>query len=231
MKHQLSTNSNSILNAGTFIANKMNKPDVSPYLAHFTSQKFPKGYKSNNNPTNQFKYMSAEKRLISILQGKKILSSQVPWVGNHKAVCLTECPWTSLITHTKQYSSYGVGFKKEFVFAKGGGPVYYVRADMFNNQKWDQSVLPFVTPFWPEYVPAALKTTVSMTKCDYTHEREWRVADDLGFEYDDIEFVVLPDYKAMAQFPKQLKDDIGRDKFLLMENYKKIEELWPVHKL
>ena len=27
------------------------------------------------------------------------------------------------------------------------------------------------------------------------------------------------------------KDDIGRDKFLLMENYKKIEELWPVHKL
>lgn len=231
MKHQLSTNSNSILNAGTFIANKMNKPDVSPYLAHFTSQKFPKGYKSNNNPTNLFKYMSAEKRLISILQGKKILSSQVPWVGNHKAVCLTECPWTSLITHTKQYSSYGVGFKKEFVFAKGGGPVYYVRADMFNNQKWDQSVLPFVTPFWPEYVPATLKTTVSMTKCDYTHEREWRVADDLGFEYDDIEFVVLPDYKAMAQFPKQLKDDIGRDKFLLMENYKKIEELWPVHKL
>ena len=209
----------------------MNRPDVSPYLAHFTSQKFPKGYKSKDNPTNQFMYSTPEKRLISILTGKRILASQVPWVGNHKAVCLTECPWTSLITHTQQYSSYGIGFKKEFVFSKGGGPVYYVRADMFNNQKWDPTVLPFVTPFWPEYVPVALKATIKMTKCDYTHEREWRVAGDLDFGYNDIAFVVLPDYMAMARFPKQLKDGIGRDKFLLMENYKKIEELWPVHKL
>ena len=193
----------------------MNRPDVSPYLAHFTSQKFPKGYKNKENPTNKFMYSTPEKRLISILTGKKIFASQVPWVGNHKAVCLTECPWTSLITHTEQYSSYGIGFKKEFVFSKGGGPVYYVRADMFNNQKWDPTVLP----------------TAKITKCDYTHEREWRVAADLDFEYSDIDFVVLPDYEAMARFPKQLKDDIGRGKFLLMENYKKIEELWPVHKL
>ena len=209
----------------------MNRPDASPYLAHFTSNKFPKGFKSKDNPTNDFKFVSAEKRLTSILQTKKILASQVPWVGNHKAVCLTECPWTSLVTHTQQYSSFGIGFTKEFVFSKGGGPVYYVRADMFKKQQWDDSVLPFVTPFWPDYVPAALKPVVSMKKCDYTHEREWRVANDLEFDYSDIAFVVLPDYLAMARFPKQLKDDIGRDKFLLMENYKKIEELWPVHKL
>lgn len=209
----------------------MNRPDISPYLAHFTSSKYPKGFKSDDNPTNSFKYFSAEKRLISILNGKKILASQVPWVGNHRAVCLTECPWTSLITHTLQYSSYGIGFKKEFVFSQGGGPVYYVRADMFKNQTWNPSVLPFVTPFWPSYAPSSLKAVVKMTKCDYTHEREWRVAGDLSFDYSDIEFVILPDYQAMAKFPKQLKDDIGRDKFLLMENYKKIEELWPVHKL
>ena len=53
----------------------------------------------------------------------------------------------------------------------------------------------------------------------------------MDFEYSDIDFEVLPDYMAMVRFPKQLKDDLGRDKFLLMENYKKIEELWPVHKL
>lgn len=35
----------------------------------------------------------------------------------------------------------------------------------------------------------------------------------------------------MAQFPKELKDAIGRDKFLLMDNYTKIETLWPVHRL
>lgn len=209
----------------------MSRPDVSPYLAHFTSRKYPKGYNNPDNPTNAFMYSSAEMRLISILEGKKILASQVPWVGNHRAVCLTECPWTSLITHTQQYSSYGVGFKKDFVFSKGGGPVFYVRADMFSKQKWDDAVLPFVTPFWPEYVPASLKSSVKIKKCDYTHEREWRVAGDLEFQYEDIAFVVLPDYEAMARFPRALKDAIGRDKFLLMENYTKIEELWPVHKL
>lgn len=209
----------------------MNRPDVSPFLAHFTSQKYPKGYLNKDNPTNQYKFYSSEKRLINILESKTIIASQVPWVGNHKAVCLTECPWTSLITHTQQYSSYGIGFKKEFIFSKGGGPVYYVRADMYNNQTWDSSVLPFVTPFWPEYVPTSMKATVAIKKCDYTHEREWRIANDLNFEYSDIEFIVLPDYEAMARFPRELKDNIGRDKFLLMDNYKKIEELWPVHKI
>ena len=34
----------------------------------------------------------------------------------------------------------------------------------------------------------------------------------------------------MAQFPKEFKDAIGRKKFILVENYKYIETLWPVHK-
>lgn len=67
--------------------------------------------------------------------------------------------------------------------------------------------------------------------CDYTHEREWRVPHDLPFEYSDIAFIVLEDYEAMAKFPKELKDEIGREKFVLLDNYKKIEELWPVHKM
>jgi len=35
----------------------------------------------------------------------------------------------------------------------------------------------------------------------------------------------------MAAFPKELKNSIGREKFIIMDNYKKIEELWPVHLL
>ena len=34
----------------------------------------------------------------------------------------------------------------------------------------------------------------------------------------------------MAQFPKEFKDAIGRDKFILVDDYKNIERLWPVHK-
>lgn len=210
----------------------MNRPDISHYLAHFTSSKFPKGYKDATNPTNQFMRYGAEKRLINMLNERTIYASQLPWVGNQKAVCLTECPWTSLVGHTVQYSSFGVGFSKSFIFSKGGGPAFYVRADRFNNQHWDQSLLPFVTPFWPDYRPKDLEPDIRIKKCDYSHEREWRIANEnLSFEYSDIAFVVLPDYAAMARFPKELKDSIGRDKFLLMENYKKIEELWPIHNM
>lgn len=209
----------------------MNRPDISLFLAHFTSNKFPKGHKDADNPTNAYKYFNAEKRLINILKEKRIFASQMPWIGKHNAVCFTECPWTSLVTHTKQYSSYGVGFTKDFIFNNGGGPVYYVRADVFNSQKWDENVIPYVTPFWPSYATKGIKPLGETCFCDYTHEREWRITHDLNFEYEDIQFIVLPDYTAMAKFPKELKDKIGREKFILMNNYKIIEKLWPVHKL
>jgi hypothetical protein len=33
----------------------------------------------------------------------------------------------------------------------------------------------------------------------------------------------------MAKFPGPLKDAIGRKNFILMDMYRKIEELWPTH--
>lgn len=208
----------------------MSRPDVSFYLAHFTSNKYPKGYKDKDNPTNAYMRISAIKRLENILRDKKVIASTLPWTGK-RAVCLTECPWTSLIEHTKQYSPYGIGFTKEFVFKTGGAPAYYVRADYFEHQKWSNYAMTFVTPFWPEYASKEQKEKTKFKKCDYTHEREWRIPHDLSFEYSDIAFIILNDYKDMAQFPKELKDAIGRDKFLLMDNYTKIETLWPVHRL
>jgi hypothetical protein len=207
----------------------MSRPDVSFYLAHFTSSKYPKGYMSDNNPTNEYKYLSPLKRLENILQEKKIKASILPWTGK-QAVCLTECPWTSLIDHTKQYSPYGIGFNKKFIFVAGGAPAYYVRADYFRHQEWSDYALTFVTPFWPQYAAVKKKRELGFKICDYTHEREWRVPHDLDFEYSDIEFIVLKNYEDMAKFPKELKDEIGREKFLLMDNYTKVEELWPVHK-
>lgn len=208
----------------------MQRPDLSNYLAHFTSSRWPKAHKDANNPTNDYKFKSALDRLKNILATRKILASQLPWVGNHKAVCLTECPWSGLLGHTKQYSCYGLGFTKDFVFSKGGGPVFYVRADMFNAQHWENDFLPFVTPIWPEYAP--LKRDFNNGKpLDFSHEREWRTPNDLEFEYSDIAFVVLPNYAEMAKFPQNFKDAIGREKFILMDNYKQIETFWPVHNI
>lgn len=170
------------------------------------------------------------KNLVSILQQKKLCANTIPWT-NRPAVCFTECPWSSLLSHVKRYSAYGLGFTKPHVFAAGGGPAYYVRADHWPKQQWDNHVKAFVTPFWPAYRPntAQFKQPLGGKTIDYAHEREWRVPDDFAFQHDQVQFVVLPDYEAMAKFPKILKDAIGREKFILVDVYCHIEKLWPTH--
>ncbi len=188
------------------------RPDQTDYIAHFTS-----GH-------------DAYDRLVSILADATIKAGTLPWT-NRPAVCLTECPWTSLIDHARRYSPYGVGFGKHHVFAAGGGPAFYVRADQFKKQQWDPHLYTFVTPFWPAYRPPSLRTDEYLggKTVDYSHEREWRVPHDFKFDLARVAFVILDTYDDMARFPKDLKDKVGREKFILMDIYRKIEELWPTH--
>ena len=148
-------------------------------------------------------------------------------------MALTECPWSSLLDHAKKYSSYGVGFAKPRVFAAGGRQVYYVRADHYQKQTWVDNLHTFVTPFWPEYRAAKFKEKEYLggNTVDFSHEREWRVPHDFHFKLDQVEFVVLPSYVEMAKFPEDLKNAIDREKFLLIEVYRNIERLWPVHNI
>jgi len=187
-------------------------PADSKYLAHFT--KGPAAYDD----------------LISILRDGVIRAGRLPWT-NRPAVCFSECPWSSLLQHARRYSPYAVGFTKLHVFAAGGGPAYYVRADLFREQNWAPEVYPFVTPFWPEYRPADLRTEnyLGGRTVDYSHEREWRAAHDFEFDRGRLSFVLLNTYEDMARFPRELKDVIGRGKFILMDVYRRIEDLWPTH--
>ncbi len=209
-----------------------NRPDLSEYVAHFTADRPPVTHKGGGNAPPPSLSMSARERLVSILKGGKIVASDLPWKSG-KAVCLTECPWTSLLDHAKRYSSFAVAFAKPRIFAAGGGPVYYVRADHWKKQTWDAHLKTFATPFWPEYRPSHLKSDdyLSGMTVDFSHEREWRVPHDFTFELDQVEFVILKSYEDVAQFPKELKDGIGRHKFLILDVYETIERLWPVHNL
>jgi len=175
---------------------------------------------------------SAFDRVIAILEAGKIWASEVPWIGR-QAACFSECPWASLVTHAQRYSPYGVGFTKPHVFAAGGGPVYYVRADHWTKQTWDQHLRTFATPFWPHYRPPALRGAEHLggKTVDYSHEREWRVPHDFSFTLDSVQFVVVDSYEDVAKFPTPLKDAIGRDRFLIMDVYRQIERFWPVHRV
>ncbi len=203
------------------------RPDFSDYLVHFTVNSKPKGDNSDN-PIKDYENMTAFERLINILKDQKIVASRMPWSGC-RAVCFTECPWSSLLDHTTKYSPFGLGFHKAFIFSRNGSPVYYVRPDQFEKQEWHEDLYPFVTPFWPKYRPGHLKEKYSFQTCDYSHEREWRTPHDLCFDYSQISFVIINTYEELNQIPEAIRDSVGNDKFVLMENYRKIERLWPVH--
>lgn len=158
----------------------MVKPDNSLYLAHFT--------KDSNT--------SALDNLISIIRGKTIRVSRMPWT-NTNAVCFTECPWGSLIEHSKHYSSFGIGFHKRTVFVKGGNPAIYIRPDLYSSAKWELPIHGFMTPYVPSFTPKEekCKHPFDGKTIDYAHEREWRTLEDFEFEYTDIEFITVGSIK------------------------------------
>lgn len=209
---------------------KQNRPDISDYLVHFTKEDVSCSSKQKKHKTDDIDKMSAYNRLLNILETKTIRATPMPWV-DVDAVCFTECPWISLLAHAKQYSSYGIGFSKPFIYACGGNPVFYCRDSLFYGTQWPEDVKHFLTRFNPAYRPHVVRKTNADKYLDYSHEREWRVPHEVSFEYDKIEFVILDKYEDMAKFPKQYKDAIGREKFILMENYRSIEKIWPTHKI
>jgi hypothetical protein len=222
----------------------MPRPDFSDYVAHFTKDAPPFGAKENPEE-DAIKAVkgSAYERIVSILTSQKILATPMPWT-NRAAVAFTECPWGSLLDHTKQYSPFGLGFKKSHLFAAGGGPAIYLRPHLHVNQQdfrsetvpewrgFHPELYAFVSPFCPPYAPKAYMDKHWKRKpVDYSHEREWRVPHEFSFKLAQVQFVVVPDYEAVAAFPKPLKDAIGREKFIIVEVYSQIEKLWPVHLL
>ncbi len=216
----------------------MVRPDFSQYVIHFTTSRKPCSAKVND-ATERGKVIvggTAYDRLVSILQGGEVWATPMPWT-NKPAVCFTECTWASLLDHASRYSPFGIGFSKAFLFSREGGPAIYLRQDLFEaqvaNRGFHDNVMAFITPFRPFYAPVAYRNRYYGTKkpVDYTHEREWRVPHDLAFRTTQVEFVIVDTYEDMAKFPKDIKDAIGRKKFIIMDEYRKVEQFWPTHRV
>lgn len=54
---------------------------------------------------------------------------------------------------------------------------------------------------------------------------------DLSFEYNKIQFVIIKTTAVLEFIPNDIKNEIGIKKFIIMDNYKLIELLWPVYKM
>ncbi|MCG3150641.1 MAG: hypothetical protein PCFJNLEI_04130 [Verrucomicrobiae bacterium] len=216
------------------------RPDFSQFVVHFTKDAAPFGAASE--PAGAIKdigKLSARERLFAMLESGNIHATRMPWT-NRPAICFTECTWGGLLYHSRQYSPFGIGFSKAYLFSRGGAPAIYLTPGLLEHQRnhakdpkypFEPQLYAFVTPFMPGYAPKAYKEKFwkKDKDIDYTHEREWRVPHDLDFDLKHIEFVIVSKYEDMAKAPAKFKDAIGRDKWLIMENYRKIEELWPLH--
>jgi len=224
------------------LATRFVRPDFSDYVVHFTKDGPP--FSAAKDPDALVKTitpLTAPDRLFKILQDGVLRATRMPWT-NKPAVAFTECTWGSLLDHANRYSRFGVGFHKAFLFACGGGPAIYLTPGLLEHQRthvgahkhpFDDVLFAFVTPFCPPYAPKKYKDQFwkKAKTVDYTHEREWRVPHDLVFKPQDVAFVIVADYEHMAKAPKTLKDTIGRKKWLLMDNYERVERIWPVHRI
>ena len=161
----------------------------------------------------------------------------MPWT-NTRAVCFTECPWFSLLQHVNSYSSYGIGFNKKVVYNKGGNPVFYANPDIFFRDGWPEEIKGFFTPFVPRYASKEMKKKLGSVRSDkspksdavdYSHEREWRILGDFSFDYDEIAFVVLKRVEDLESIPEYIRQEIGLDRFIFIDAYTAVEDLWPTH--
>ncbi|MGX7894411.1 hypothetical protein [Tsuneonella sp. HG222] len=122
---------------------------------------------------------------INILNTRTLLGGTGFIKGSHRCVCFSEAPVSKLpqilaMPHeTVKYRPYGVMFKKQWVFAKGGRPVIY-------QPDPDYSKLP------PEKQHLHVRFWLSdHYNIDHTWEREWRIkTDELKFTPQDVTALV-----------------------------------------
>lgn len=144
--------------------------------------------------------MDALEVLLKILDDKKLVGSTTESgyiVGETPAVCLQETPLESLAEHILyenasfhsidkcdvRYSGVGIRFNKVFVYKCGGRPVIYdkteyLKAILPEEQYW--RIVNFDLDNKEKYI-------------DWTHEREWRVPNELVFDYNKIELIFPTD--------------------------------------
>ena len=173
------------------------REDISEYLFHFT-----KG-----------------KDAIDTL--KTILSQQCLKKGEKNPICFTETPLFFLpkmfelfimsYPNNPMYAPYGIGFKKDYIFALGGRPAIY-------GKKEEKDLLPEELKWrFVEYNP---------NYKDFTWLREWRVnIPELFFDNNDCIIITLNETQLfeLTQEEGELEDfiiDYIKDGQYIIESHK-----------
>ena len=173
------------------------REDISEYLFHFT------------------------KGQDAIHTLRTILSQQCLKKGDKCPICFTEAPlfflpkmFELIIKHypnRPMYAPYGIGFKKDYLFERGGRPAIY-------GKKEEEDLLPDDLKWrFVEYNP---------NHYDFTWLREWRInVPELHFNNDDCVIITMDEKKLfeLTQDEGDIEEiiiDYVKDGQYIIENHK-----------
>lgn len=186
--------------------------DMSDYVVHFTK------------PCNG---SNAYENCLSIL-ADRLLEARTPFgIARYRAplpltqcsVCFSEVPLHLINRLVERRGSYGVGFTKDHILQRGGGPIWYVEngsemsiamnlliEQALGTNNPDEEPIWRITPFIDlpgDYPGGAYR---------FEWEREWRIVGDLQFSENDVAFLIIPEelhQQARIFFENALQDHIG----------------------
>lgn len=191
----------------------IDQPDISNRVVHLTGRTG----QANADAGPAIAAMSAQERLEVILTERRIRAYPPFYSLGHPCVCFSEATPAGidrLITGpTRRYEPWGLGFSKQFVFDRGGGPAYYVRGNHWTAlAALPPSVSALATLYWPGADPTepaeALPHPLGRVS-QFAHEREWRIAvappaDSVTFSVTDLAFVIAPSAEWLQDLPDLL---------------------------
>lgn len=170
-----------------------NLPDVGDHLIHFTGRA---GARVDEVPPELIGQRPDE-RLVSLLRDGRV-RSYPPFGATEPVSCFTESVASSVraLIGSGRYTPHAVGFHKQVVFDRGGGPVWYLRGDRWRDvhdvlSSQDRSM---TVRYWPGVANEEKRplTQHLNNESEWIHEREWRVRGDMEFSLSDVAFVIVP---------------------------------------
>lgn len=177
--------------------------DMSKYVVHFAKETTGK---------------SAYDNAISILYARRIIAANAFGTGRNlaparKSMCFSEVPLHYLKRLADVRGRHGIGFRKEYIVERGGGPILYAYKDTPQAKSINAMVHAAAhdanPPVWEVAPFVDLPGTYGKSKYLYEWEREWRQVSDLDFSETDPAFLIIPEelHEAARDFFHSAKVD------------------------
>jgi hypothetical protein len=139
-------------------------PAQSEFLIHFCGR--PAGRQNTPSVPANIRGLAAAQRLDNVLWEQRIVGFAPFGQGvTQPMVCFSESPLNHLewLLHSQHWPPWGVILRRQCLYAKGAGPVWYVRPDEYSS----------LTPAQRAW--AVRYEVTAGQRSDWVHEREWRI--------------------------------------------------------